>query len=73
MATERKYICAFTAMGNTYPEFVNVSQYGDEIEISGREKAGPDGKEGKSFSVRLPKVVFEIMLSDAQNNLLGPN
>lgn len=68
MTTERKYICAFTAMGSNYPEYMNVSRHGDEIEIIMREKSS-DGKEGKTSSVRFPAVLFGIMLEDANKNM----
>jgi hypothetical protein len=56
-------------MGSEYPEYINVSQHGDEVEVIVRAKRQEDGREGATTSVRFPKVVFELMLEDARKNL----
>ena len=67
--TERKYICAFTALHNDYPEYINVSQHGDEVEVTVRTKRQDDGSEGITTSVRFPAILFKLMLEDANKNL----
>lgn len=68
MSIKGKYICAFTAMGDSYPEYFNAYQYGDEIELTMREKP-VNGTEGTVTSVRLPTIVFKLMMEDVQKNL----
>lgn len=68
---DRKYICAFTALHNNYPEYMNVTQYGDEMEVTLREAAKEEGKEGRTISVRIPAVLFGLMLEEANKNFGG--
>lgn len=63
-----KHIAAYTALGAIYPEYLNISQDGDDIVVTVRSKVGDDGKCGETVSVKFPKVVFDLMLEDINKN-----
>lgn len=63
-----KYICAFTELGTNYPQFFNAYQHGDEIELTMRDKVKDDGTCGGLVTMRIPAVLFGVMLEDAKKN-----
>lgn len=73
-----KYIAAYTADHNNYPEYINFSfaldpendGYGDIIPsviITMREKA-EEGKEGKTIQMEISDYKFGLLLREALSN-----
>lgn len=70
----KKYIAAITALGGSYPQYVNFSQDGDEIILTIREKPSETAEhvvEGKTVSIKLHKVLFDLLLKEIQKNYEG--
>jgi hypothetical protein len=66
-----KYLSAVTALGVSYPGYINFSrdEISGDVRIVGRQGPTPEGHEGQTFELRLPAVCIELMFEEGLRNL----
>lgn len=64
-----KLLSAWTAPTSPYPEYLNISLDGDEVVVTVRAPATPEGNSGASASMRMPLGNFAVTLAEIGANL----